>query len=99
MFPNKSSPTVVTHSVFTVLGLVTAMKWLIAMNIDIKGAFLQTPMTGAPIYMRLDPKLTKFAINFFPYMTKMVEKDGCLYTRMLKAIYGCVHASTLWFWK
>jgi hypothetical protein len=97
MFPNKSSPTVAIHSVFTVLGLVAALKWLIVVKIDIKGAFLQTPMTGEPIYMRLDPKLTKFAINLFPDMTKMVEKDGCLYTRMLKAIYGCVHASALWY--
>jgi len=73
------------------------LKWLIVVKIDIKGAFLQTPMTGEPIYMRLDPKLTKFAINLFPDMEKMVDKDGCLYTRMLKAIYGCVHASALWY--
>ena len=97
MFPNKSSPTVAIHSVFTVLGLVAALKWLIVVKIDIKGAFLQTPMTGDPIYMRLDPKLTKFAINLFPDMKKMADKDGCLYTRMLKAIYGCVHASALWY--
>jgi hypothetical protein len=27
----------------------------------------------------------------------MVDVDGCLYTRMLKAICGCVHASALWY--
>jgi hypothetical protein len=97
MFPNKSSPTVAIHSVFTVLGLVAALKWLIVVKIDIKGAFLQTPMTGDPIYMKLDPKLTKFAINLFPDMQKMVDKNGCIYARMLKAIYGCVHASALWY--
>jgi hypothetical protein len=97
MFPNKSLLTVAIHSVFMVLGLVAALKWLIVIKIDIKGAFLQTLMTGEPIYMRLDSKLTKFAINLFLDMEKMADKDGCLYTRMLKAIYGCVHASALWY--
>ncbi len=96
MFPNKSLPTVAIHSVFMVLGLMVAMKWLIVMKNDIKRAFLQTPMTGEPIYMRLDPKLMKFATNLFPDMEEMVETDGCLYTMMLKAIYGCAHASALW---
>jgi hypothetical protein len=46
LYPNKSSPTVALHSVFTVLGLVAGHKWRIAVKIDIKGAFLQTPMEG-----------------------------------------------------
>ena len=46
LFPDKSSPTVAIQSVFTVLGLMAAISWLIVMKIDIKGAFLQTPMTG-----------------------------------------------------
>jgi hypothetical protein len=33
MFPNKSSPTVAIHSVFTVLGLVAALKWLIVVKL------------------------------------------------------------------
>jgi hypothetical protein len=66
LFPNKSSPTVSFQSVFTVLGLVAAINWLVVIKIDIKGAFLQTPMTGEPIYMHLDPKLSKFAIQLFP---------------------------------
>jgi hypothetical protein len=45
----------------------------------------------------LDPKLTQFAISLFPELKKMVDTDACLYTRMLKAIYGCVHASALWY--
>jgi hypothetical protein len=27
----------------------------------------------------------------------MVEDDGCLYTKLLKAMYGCVQASALWY--
>jgi hypothetical protein len=89
LFPNKSSPTVSIQSVFTVLGLVAAVNWLIVVKIDIKGAFLQTPMTGEPIYMRLDPKLSSFAIQLFPEMMALVHVDGCLYTQMLKAKWMC----------
>jgi hypothetical protein len=32
--------------VFTVLGLVACHKWRVTVKIDIKGAFLQTPMEG-----------------------------------------------------
>ena len=79
------------------MGLVAAINWLVVIKIDIKGAFLQTPMMGEPIYMRLDPKLSKFAIQLFPEMESMVENDGCIYTQLLKAMYGCVQASALWY--
>jgi len=49
MFPNKSSPTVAIQSVFTVLGLACQKRRRIVAKIDIKGAFIQTPMRGPPI--------------------------------------------------
>lgn len=39
MYPNKSSPTVAIHSVFTVLGLATSKPWWIVLKIDIKGSY------------------------------------------------------------
>jgi hypothetical protein len=30
-------------------------------------------------------------------MESMVENDGCIYTQLLKAMYGCVHTSVLWY--
>jgi hypothetical protein len=90
MYPNKSSPTVAIHSVFTVLGMAGSKPWQIVVKIDIKGAFLQTPMSGEPVYMKLDPKITKYAIELRPDLKRYVEADGCLYTLMLKAMYGCV---------
>ena len=56
MFPNKASPTVA--SVFMVLGLAPTKPWRIVVKIDIKGAFVQTPMTGEDVYMKIDPKIT-----------------------------------------
>jgi len=97
LYPNKSSPTVVLHLVFTVLGLVACHKWQVTVKIDIKGAFLQTPMEGEPTYMKLDKKMMKYVIEMFPELEGYVEEDDCLYTLMLKAIYGCVQASALWY--
>jgi len=68
----------------------------VTVKIDIKGAFLQTPMEGEPTYMKLDRRMTKYVIEMFPELKKYVEEDDCLYTLMLKAIYGCVQASALW---
>jgi hypothetical protein len=97
MFPNKASPTVAIHSVFMVLGLAPTKPWRIVVKIDIKGAFIQMPMTGEDVYMKIDPKITKYVVGLFPQLAEMVEDDGCLYTQMLKAMYGCIQASALWY--
>lgn len=65
LYPNKSSPTVAVHSVFTILGLVPANNWRITVKIDIKSAFMQKPMEGEPTYMQLNRKMTKYVIELF----------------------------------
>jgi hypothetical protein len=86
MYPNKSSPTVAIHSVFMVLGLACQKGWQIVAKIDIKGAFVQMPMTGQWIFMQLDPKIAKHAKKMYPELDEYMYTDGCLYTIMLKAI-------------
>ena len=54
LYPDKSSPTVAIHSVFTVLGLMAEKPWRVTVKIGIKGALVQTPMKGESTYMRLD---------------------------------------------
>jgi len=95
MYPGKSSPTVAVHSVFTALGLASSKPWWIVVKIDIKGAFVQTPMKGEPVYMKIDPKISRYVVNMFPELGDMVEEDGCLYTLLSKAMYGCIQASAL----
>jgi hypothetical protein len=97
LYPNKSSPTVAIQSVFTVLGLAATKAWRIVVKIEVKGAFVQTPMSGEPTFMRLDPKVSKYAMELFPNLKNMIEEDGCLYTILLKAMYGCMQASALWY--
>jgi hypothetical protein len=97
MYPDKSSLTVAIHSVFTALGLASGKPWRIVVKIDIKGVFVQTPMKGGPVYMRVDPKISRYMIEIFAKLKEMLEADGCLYTLLLKAMYGCVQASALWY--
>jgi hypothetical protein len=97
LYPNKSSPTVAIHSVFTVVGLAATKAWRIVVKIDVKGAFVQTPKKGEPTYMKFDPKVSKYAVEIFPKLKGMLEDDGCIYTLLLKAMYGCVQASALWY--
>jgi hypothetical protein len=47
--------------------------------------------------MKLDRKMTGYVLELFPEMKKNIEEDNCLYTLMLKAVYGCVQASALWY--
>jgi len=66
-------------------------------KIDIKGAFIQTEMEGPPVYVRCDKNLTKLIIQVLPAIKKYVTATGTLYCRLLKALYGCIQASRLWY--
>jgi hypothetical protein len=77
-YANKSSPTVAIHSVFTALGLTCQKRWQVVTKIDIKGAFVQMPMTGPPIYMRLDPKIIRYVREMYPELDQFIWKDVCL---------------------
>jgi hypothetical protein len=41
--------------------------------------------------------VSKYAVELFPNLKKMLEADGRLYTVLLKAMNGCVQASALWY--
>jgi hypothetical protein len=90
MYPNSSSPTVAIHSVFATLGIASTKPWRMVVKKDIKGAFVQTPMTGEPTYVRIDPKVTRIAVELYPKLAGFVESNGYLYMLLLKALYGCV---------
>ncbi len=97
MYPNKSSPTVALHSVFTVLGMAAEKSSRVVAKVDIKRAFVQTPMSGPPIFMRLDPNVVRYAKEMYPEFEEFQWKDASIFTVMLKAMYRCVKASALWY--
>ena len=49
--------------------------------------------------MKLDKKLTSSVISLLPDLQQYVTADGTLYTRLLKALYGCVQSGQLWYTK
>jgi hypothetical protein len=71
--PNKTLPMAVIHLV-------------LPMKINIKGAFMQMPMTGEPTQRKLDKDMMQFESACFQNQQKM-----------LKVLYGCTQASALWY--
>jgi hypothetical protein len=93
--PKQVILTVAIHSVYIVLELAATKTRQIIIEIDVKGAFMQTPMSGEPACVELDQKITRHAVDLYPKLEKMVESNRCLCTVILKALYGCVQASAL----
>jgi hypothetical protein len=68
-------------------------------KIDVKGAFIQTEMSGTPVYIKCGGNLKKQILGIYPALSKYVGSDGMLYCKLKKALYGCVQASKLWYKK
>jgi hypothetical protein len=97
-FPDRSSPTVAVHSVMMVLALFAGnLDNHMVCNVDVKGAFVQTPMEGESIYLRIGKDIVKHIIEEFPTYQEYVTDEGSMFIEMLKAMYGCVQASLLWY--
>jgi hypothetical protein len=99
LYPNKSSPTASIHAIFTCFTLVAYIGNYLVAKIDVKGAYIQTEITGSPIYMKLDKKLTSAVISILPNLQPYVTPEGNLYTKLLKALYGCIQSGQLWYAK
>jgi hypothetical protein len=63
----------------------------------VKGAFIQTPMKGEPIYLRVGRDIVKHILEACPEYADFMAENGTMYVKMLKAMYGCVQACLLWY--
>ena len=97
LYPDKSSLTVALHSILTCLAFASFQGITEVAKIDVKVAFIQTPMEGTPVYIRFNSDLTKLIVKMFLEYENFVNKKGCLYGKLLKALYACIQASKLWF--
>jgi len=68
-------------------------------KIDVKGAYIQTEIMGSPIYVKMDKQLTTVVISILPELKPYVTPSGTLYTKSLKALYGCIQSGQLWYSK
>ena len=97
LFPDKSSPTAALHSLMACLSLTAQKGYKKIGKIDVKGAFIQTKMEGPPVFIQCDKNLTRLIVDILPGIKKFVTERGTLYCQLLKALYGCVQASKLWY--
>ena len=102
----KSSPTVLTESI-KLLSVVDAHEGHNVLSIDVPNAFIQTIMTpkvdGEHIIMKIRERLVDWVDEIEPtaYLSLVVIKNGAkfIYLEILRAIYGMLEASLLWYTK
>jgi len=56
-------------------------------------------MSGTPVYVQFRGKLREMILRVKPELAAYIGNDGILYGKLLKALYGCVQASRLWYEK
>jgi hypothetical protein len=89
-----SSPTVNLSSVYLVLS-VAAREGRKVGSADVGTAYLNAGILKA-VYMRIDKRLAQMLAELFPDDYKL-DKDGCIYVKLQKALYGCVESAKLWY--
>jgi hypothetical protein len=99
LYPDRSSPTVSMQAIMACLAIAAYNNNLKLAKINVKGAFIQTEMKGRPVYIRCNKKLMQLITEVIPGICRYVCQDGTLYCHLLKALYGCVQASKLWYEK
>jgi hypothetical protein len=96
LYLDCSSPTAQLHSIMTCLPVVASNPQYSIAKLDVKGAFIQTEMSGM---VKCTGKLRDRILEMFPKLGKYIGADRVLYRVLRKALYGCVQASKLWFLK
>jgi hypothetical protein len=99
LYPDSASSTVQLHSIMMCLAVAACNEKCSVGKLDVKGAFIQTEMTGVPVYIKCAGRLKHVILRTYPKLKDYVSKDGVLYCKLLKALYGCVQASKLWYLK
>jgi hypothetical protein len=81
-------------SVMTQLNLAAVIFGTVISGYDVKGAFLNTPMEpGKRMFIRVNPDVVKYRIARYPERKHLIHKDGCLYFKLKRYVYGLQEAS------
>jgi hypothetical protein len=99
-----SSPTAASESIITT-GVVDAKQKRDVMTLDVPNAFVQTPipLNGDKIIMKIRGQLVDMLLEICPGVyddyVRYEGKNKVLYVRMLKALYGMLISSILYYKK
>jgi hypothetical protein len=99
LYPDRSTPTAQMHSIMSCLAVAACNPQCHIAKLDVKGAFIQTEMSGMPVYVKCTGKLRDRVLETFPELGQYVGTDRVLCGVLHKALYGCPHASKLRFEK
>jgi len=99
LYPSCLSPTALMHSIMSCPTVAACNPQCSIAKLDVKGAFIQTVMSGTPVYVKCTGKLRDRVLETYPELNRYVGTDRVLYGILCKALYGCVQASMLWFEK
>ncbi len=91
LYPDRASPTAQLHSIMTCLAVAACNEKCSVGKLDVKGAFIQTEMTGVPVYIKCAGKLRHVILCTYPELMKYVGKDG---GSVLQATKGSVRLRT-----
>jgi hypothetical protein len=97
LYSDRSSPKASVHSIMTCLAIAACNTDCIVDKLVVKGAFIQTEMSGTPVYVQCRGKLNVMILRVKPELMAYVGSDGILYGKLLEALYGCGQASHLWY--
>jgi hypothetical protein len=71
------------HSILMCLCISAYNNVCKVVKLDVKGAFIQTEMKGAPVFIRCNRRLTELMVKTLPSLSKYVTKDGNMYCKLL----------------
>jgi len=95
IYDDLSSPTASTAAIMAIAELC-AREGKKVMALDVGGAFLEVHMEET-VHMRLDRTMTRLLVTIDDSYAEYVEDNGTMVVLLLKALYGCVEASLLWY--
>jgi hypothetical protein len=97
IYKSLTSPTVALESVMLALGVAAAENHDIA-TVDVTGAFLECSLKDDDlVIVEVSAKVAKLLIETSPNYKRFLSKDGKIFLKLKKALYGCVQASMLWY--
>jgi len=91
---DKSSPTVNTNLLLTVLAIAAAERRAIT-TVDIGAAYLEANIKG-DVYINIEPRTAQLFVDVDPSLSKFLGKSGNVKAKLNKALYGCVQSAKDW---
>lgn len=96
LYEDISSPTAHLSHLF-IIAVIAARDNRYVKTLDIGGAFLNANMAHRDVYVELDSLMAAFLVNVDATYRQYLRSDGTMVVKLLKALYGCIESSKLWY--